>query len=716
MMLIHKTMPVHNNTKNNLDIQTSPLSPSGITYRPDIDGLRAIAVLCVLIFHAFPKYLKGGFIGVDIFFVISGYLISGIILSDLDREKFSFRQFYIRRIRRIFPVLTVVLFSCLAFGWFALTADELNQLGKHVAAGAGFISNLVLWNEAGYFDNSAETKPLLHLWSLGIEEQFYLVWPLLLWASWKKRLNIFIVCLILTIISFGWNIGWYKTNSVADYFSPQTRFWELIAGAMLAYTNIHWKDRLTNVRTKLNGIIFRTGTANSEKTPDSALPNHILSAAGAILLAVSIVVTRPERFPGTAALLPVIATVMLIAAGNNGWFNKKILSRKGLVWLGLISYPLYLWHWPLFSFARILCDRTPTYLIRVILLLASILLAWLTVKVIEKPFRFGNRYIRLKVIILCTALFITGILGLAVSQINLNKSHTFDKLLIHRKNFEHGIGSSMAWYRGKNDWLFLGNAYNDTVAKLKLAITPDRKTIRSTMAQFSKLAGTAAESNIPVVLIMGPNKSSIYPEYLPDELVPSSQKYSSFFLEELRKIPNLTVYDPTADLLEHKQSEGLLYWMTDTHWNPKGAFLTYTGFAKLFGLPVPDISFRQGMPRKGDLIGISKQKDFPMHAEDNWEIVWKNKPVLVEENISDTVNEIFGPLVSVTNKHPLSDKHIWIIGDSFNHALRPYFNAVFSETRYIGHWSEKLNHLPSELKKAARKPDMIIVIRVERSF
>ena len=659
-------MSVHNNIKEHLDIQTPHLSSSGITYRPDIDGLRAIAVLCVLIFHAFPKYLKGGFIGVDIFFVISGYLISGIILSDLDRKKFSFRQFYIRRIRRIFPVLATVLFSCLAFGWFALTADELNQLGKHVAAGAGFISNLVLWNEAGYFDNSAETKPLLHLWSLGIEEQFYLVWPLLLWASWKKRLNVFTVCLILAIISFGWNIYWYKTNSVADYFSPQTRFWELIAGV--------------------------------------------------ILLAVSIVVTRPERFPGMAALLPVIATVMLIAAGNNGWFNKKILSGKALVWLGLISYPLYLWHWPLFSFARILCDRTPTYLIRVILLLASILLAWLTVKVIEKPFRFGNLHVRLKVIVLCTALFIIGILGLAVSQANLSKSHTFNKLLVHRKNFEHGIGSSMSWYRGKNDWLFLGNAYDNTVAKLKLAILPDQKTIRSTVAQFSRLAETAAEYNIPVVLIMGPNKSSIYPEYLPDELVPSPQKYSSFFLKKLRGIPNLTVYDPTADLLERKQSEGLLYWMTDTHWNTKGAFLTYTGFAKLFGLPVPDIRFRQGMPHKGDLIGISRQKDFPLHTEDNWEIVWKNKPVLTEETIPGIVNEPFGTLVSVTNEHPLSDKRIWVIGDSFNYALRPYFNAVFSKIRYIGHWSKKLEQLPSELKKADQKPDMIIVVRVERSF
>ncbi len=709
-------MSVHNNIKNDPDIQTSPRSSQNMAYRPDIDGLRAIAVLCVLVFHAFPKHLKGGFIGVDIFFVISGYLISGIILNDLERKQFSFRQFYIRRIRRIFPVLATVLFSCLVFGWLALTADELNQLGKHIAAGAGFISNLVLWSEAGYFDNSAETKPLLHLWSLGIEEQFYLVWPLLLWASWKKRFNIFAVCLMLAIVSFGWNMYWYKTDSVADYFSPQTRFWELIAGAMLAYTNLHWKDRLARVKAKLNGILLRRATSDSEKTPDSVLPNHILSAVGVMLLAVSIVVTKPERFPGAAALLPVIATVMLIAAGDNGWFNKKILSCKVLVWLGLISYPLYLWHWPLFSFARILYDRTPTYLIRVLLVFASVLLAWLTVKVIEKPFRFGNRHVRLKVIVLCSALFITGILGLAVSQTDLSKSHSFSKLLIHRRNFEHGIGSSMTWYRGKNDWLFLGNAYDDTVAKMRLAITPNRKTIRSTVARFSKLAETAAEYNIPVVLIVGPNKSSIYPEYLPDQFVPSPQKYSSFFLEKLRKIPNLTVYDPTADLLERKQSEGLLYWMTDTHWNAKGAFLTYTGFAKLFGLPVPDIRFRQGMPHKGDLIDISKQEDFPLHAGDNWEIVWKNRPVLTEEAISDTISESFGPLVSVTNPQPLSDKYIWIIGDSFNHALRPYFNAVFSKTRYIGHWSKKLEQLPSELKKADRKPDMIVVIRAERSF
>ncbi|MBR4876967.1 MAG: acyltransferase, partial [Rhodocyclaceae bacterium] len=146
-------------------------------YRPDIDGLRAVAVLAVVAFHAFPRWLPGGFVGVDVFFVISGYLISTILLENLARDTFSFTTFYMRRIRRIFPALAVVLAASFAFGWYSLFADEFASLGKHMAAGAGFVANLVLWFEAGYFDTASELKPLLHLWSLGIEEQFYLVWP-----------------------------------------------------------------------------------------------------------------------------------------------------------------------------------------------------------------------------------------------------------------------------------------------------------------------------------------------------------------------------------------------------------------------------------------------------------------------------------------------------------------------------------------------------------
>jgi peptidoglycan/LPS O-acetylase OafA/YrhL len=170
-------------------------------YRADIDGLRAIAVLSVVGFHAFPAVLKGGFIGVDIFFVISGFLISTIMFENLQRNQFSFLEFYTRRILRIFPALLTILVACFAFGWFVLVTDEYTQLAKHIVGGAGFVSNFILWNESGYFDNSSDTKPLLHLWSLGIEEQFYIFYPVFLWLAWQRRINLLIATLAIALIS-----------------------------------------------------------------------------------------------------------------------------------------------------------------------------------------------------------------------------------------------------------------------------------------------------------------------------------------------------------------------------------------------------------------------------------------------------------------------------------------------------------------------------------
>ena len=158
-----------------------------VKYRPDIDGLRAIAVIFVVCFHAFPNIFKGGFVGVDIFFVISGYLITKIIFESLNAGVFSFQDFYLRRIKRIFPALSLVLFAVCLFGSLSLYVDEYNHLKKHIAGGVFFLSNFLLWSESGYFDVSAETKPLLHLWSLGVEEQFYLVWPLLIFFCMAKK-------------------------------------------------------------------------------------------------------------------------------------------------------------------------------------------------------------------------------------------------------------------------------------------------------------------------------------------------------------------------------------------------------------------------------------------------------------------------------------------------------------------------------------------------
>lgn len=355
-------------------------------YRPDIDGLRAIAILSVVIYHAFPKLIKGGFIGVDIFFVISGFLISTIIFSSMERNSFSFIEFYSRRIKRIFPALTLVLIACLSFGWIALIADEYKQLGKHVAGGAGFISNFLFWNESGYFDNASETKPLLHLWSLGIEEQFYIFWPLLLWLGWKIRSNLLATAIVIAVASFALNVGKVQTDAVAAFYSPLTRFWELLAGSILAYVTLHRENQLAKLRHRFDMWLGRL-TAFADKKSI----NDIQSLLGAILIFAGIFIVNAERqFPGWWALLPVTGAVMIISSGVHSWFNRTVLSNRVLVWLGLISYPLYLWHWPLLSFAWIVESNDPSRQMRIVAVTASIILAWLTYRFIEKPMRFGK--------------------------------------------------------------------------------------------------------------------------------------------------------------------------------------------------------------------------------------------------------------------------------------------------------------------------------------
>jgi peptidoglycan/LPS O-acetylase OafA/YrhL len=246
-------------------------------YRPDIDGLRAIAVLLVVGFHAFPEWLKGGFVGVDIFFVISGYLISRIILTDIHRQQFSFGHFYAKRIKRIFPALIVVLTACFGFGWFVLLPDEFKELGKHIAGGAGFVANFVLWGESGYFDNQAELKPLLHLWSLGIEEQFYFMWPILLIVVTKKRYNVLGLLLVLILASFMFNIRSVNADPVSDFYSPLTRFWELMAGALLAHfsllvnnaANTNQRSIYKNLAALIGGLFIASAVSAWTRTRHS---------------------------------------------------------------------------------------------------------------------------------------------------------------------------------------------------------------------------------------------------------------------------------------------------------------------------------------------------------------------------------------------------------------------------------------------------------------
>lgn len=331
-------------------------------YRPDIDGLRAIAVLSVIGFHAFPSWVKGGFVGVDIFFVISGYLISTIIFGNLERGSFSYAEFYSRRIKRIFPALILVLVSSFIFGWYVLLATEYKQLGKHLASGAGFVSNFALWFESSYFDSDAKMKPLLHLWSLGIEEQFYIVWPLLLGFVWKHKWNFLTLTLLIAVASFAVNIFTVSDYPVGAFYSPLSRFWELMVGGILAYLVLHKPQHLPQMRGQ--------------------------SIVGLILITLGIfLVSDNSMFPGWWALLPTIGAFLIISAGPDAWLNQHLLGSRFLVWIGLISYPLYLWHWTLLSFARIVEGQATSSEIRIALVFVSVALAWLTYRFIERPIR-----------------------------------------------------------------------------------------------------------------------------------------------------------------------------------------------------------------------------------------------------------------------------------------------------------------------------------------
>jgi peptidoglycan/LPS O-acetylase OafA/YrhL len=366
------------------------LAPSThLPYRPDIDGLRAIAVLSVVLFHAFPKLLPGGFIGVDVFFVISGYLISGILLRELQQGRFSIAGFYVRRVKRIFPSLLAVMLACLAFGWFALFPDEYGQLGKHVGGGASFSANFFYWAQVGYFDTGADTKPLLHLWSLGIEEQFYIVWPAVLLLAWRLRANLLMVTAALALLSFALNAAGIIHHATATFYSPISRAWELLGGALLACA-AHGKPVQGRTDAKANLAAF-------------------LAVA---LLAAGLALTRPERFPGWRALVPVVAAMLLIGAGPRAWFNRVVLGNRAVVGVGLISYPLYLWHWPLLSFAQIVEGQLPAPRIRIFAVLAAVVLAWLSYQVLERPLRrLNGRRARLPVALLCVLMAGTGLAG-----------------------------------------------------------------------------------------------------------------------------------------------------------------------------------------------------------------------------------------------------------------------------------------------------------------
>lgn len=374
-------------------------------YRPDIDGLRAIAIMSVVFFHAFPSWLPGGFIGVDIFFVISGFLISTIIFESLDKKTFYFSTFYARRIKRIFPALLIVLACCMVFGWFALYPDEYKQLGKHVAGGSIFISNFLLYDESGYFDTAAEIKPLLHLWSLGIEEQFYIFWPAFAWLVWRLRLNALTVTIAAFGVSFLWNVNNIAANSASVFYMPHTRVWEILAGTFLAYITLYGKFG-TSVLLKIDKALSRVVFSDNRESSGNIFKN-IISVFGISLIVYGFnKITSEKIFPGWWAIIPSMGAMLIISAGPKALINRFILSNKLFVSIGLISFPLYLWHWPLLSFARIIEGETPSREIRIAAVLAAVLLAWGTYAFVENPLKKVSNNFKTAVLIV-----IMGVMG-----------------------------------------------------------------------------------------------------------------------------------------------------------------------------------------------------------------------------------------------------------------------------------------------------------------
>jgi peptidoglycan/LPS O-acetylase OafA/YrhL len=361
-----------------------------IAYRRDIDGLRAIAIGVVLVFHAFPQYFPGGFIGVDIFFVISGFLITSILYRDIQLGQFHLFDFYARRVRRIFPALILVLFATLLFGWVVLIASEFKDLARHVVAGTLFLSNFALWQDTGYFDSAAELKPLLHLWSLGIEEQFYLFWPLILFALVKaKKHTMFLFLLALVSLSFSLNIYWLSENPSDVFYLPFTRFWELWIGAAAA---IYWEP----ITQRIKGF------------------EEYLFIIGLSLIGTALCFLNKEiLFPGWWALLPSLGAVLIIISNAKSRL-RFLLTNQFCVGLGLISYPLYLWHWPILSYLNIMeGGAPPSFLILTGLILATIL-ATLTYLFIEKNIRKSPR--KFITFILLLLMLLVGLIGYIIHK------------------------------------------------------------------------------------------------------------------------------------------------------------------------------------------------------------------------------------------------------------------------------------------------------------
>ncbi len=332
-------------------------------YRPEIDGLRTVAVVPVILFHAGFGLFSGGFVGVDVFFVISGYLITTILIDDLERGQFSILKFYDRRARRILPALFLVMLCSIPFAWFWMLPDQLSDFANSLVAVSLFVSNILFWQESGYFAPAAELKPLLHTWSLAVEEQYYLLFPVFLFLVWRfGRDRVFWMIAAMAAVSLLLcEIGWRRAPSANFYLAP-TRAWEIFAGSIAAL------------------VIQKRGVRS----------NDLFAIVGLAGIVASIFLYDAETpFPSLFALVPVLGAVLIVLFGGPGTLVARVLSVRVMVGIGLISYSAYLWHQPLLAFARLRTIHEPPLLLMGSLGLLSLALAYLSWRFVERPFRAG---------------------------------------------------------------------------------------------------------------------------------------------------------------------------------------------------------------------------------------------------------------------------------------------------------------------------------------
>ena len=369
---------------------------AGRHYRPDIDGLRAIAVLAVVFYHYGFSGFSGGYIGVDVFFVISGYLITALIYAEMRTGRYSLVSFYERRVRRIFPALFAFLALVTLLSFVVLLPGDLARFAQSLFATTLFSSNILFWHEGGYFDAVATVKPLLHTWSLAVEEQFYLIYPALLFALRKSSRTRLLWCIgFLLLASFAESVVGIRLSPVSTFYLLPARMWELMLGALLALGN--WP------------------------LPQPKLAREVLGAAGIGMIGIAVVAFGDQTpFPGPAALLPCVGTALVIYSGSAGKsIVSDALSMRIPVLIGLISYSLYLWHWPLYVLGTYFAINGLSLSERLGLIPLSFLLAWVSYRYVEMPFR-GKKGILSRVTLFRTSLLAMGLAAACGAGISIN--------------------------------------------------------------------------------------------------------------------------------------------------------------------------------------------------------------------------------------------------------------------------------------------------------